>query len=1159
MARTARNVTYQEEIIFNPGYSGRGTNRIMIGTKAGILIVQRDASQDADLQGCLRGLGYEACATVAPGRQAVEVAAGRCPDLALIDLGPDGWLAGIETAERLRDELDVPVLYVTDGDHDLLPRAEASQPYGFVLKPFAAPQLALSIRTALALHEREMRRRDSDRAWQRTISGLQRKIRIMDTILNSTKDGVVAADATGRILFANSQAERTVGTVEDMRPGDLIEASERQKKYALFELDKKTRVPSHQLPFARALQGKATDDKDVFIRNEQTLNGVYVTVTGRPLLSDDGAEIEGGVVFFRDATREKEAEIDLQQTIDELHDQTHFMEAVFESMNEAIFVATADGSPIWANSRMEEMIGLGIVHDKPNEWPSVYGCYYPDQEKLVPADQLPIMRVLRGEALDDVGLFIRNEHRPKGLHVKVSGRPLLDDQGEIQAGVVVVHDVSGQKLAEARLEQTVLELRAQTRLMQTVFDNMEEGVLVADTAGNFLLTNQRREQIVGMKMIASEPADWPATFGAFYLDKKTIVPTDELPLVRAMRGEATEEVELFIRNEKRPDGAYIRVRGRPLLDSDGNASAGVAIFSDITKYKQTEAELERTIHDLQAQAQLVETVFESISDGVVAANAEGQFTIFNSSAARILGKGMMMAPPEQWTHQYRIFHADMKTPFSTSQLPLVLAMQGQSTDDVEVFVRNEKRPEGVFVSVNGRPLQENREGHGGGVITFRDVTNRKMAEIELQQAMHELRDQGELMEATFNSISDGLAIVDTEGELLNVNPVGKQIAGFESMEPSQARLLRKWGTYYYPDRETLIPPEELPLNRVIFQGEAVNDMNIFVRSKKKPDGFFVRLSARPLLHAEGGIRGGVLIFRDVTDQTLAEEALVRAFTQGRLEIIDTILHNIGNAISSVTIGIGTLQETLNSNPLLQHLRSLADVAKSHEDDWVDYIAHHPQGQKVLPYITLLAEGFAKQNDEMAKTVARVVDRAHHISDIIRTQKALDRPHMNRKNLDLGQALGAAIRVLHDSLNRRGIAVEVHCDGAPREIRTQESQFHQMMVNLIKNSIEAIDDLAAANGLKQAPRICIRAYPEGDFLHLDVTDNGIGIDVKNFKIVFAAGYTTKKDGSGLGLHSSANFVIGTGGQIHALSDGTGRGTTLRVMLRLSSITPSHANP
>ena len=103
--------------------------------------------------------------------------------------------------------------------------------------------------------------------------------------------------------------------------------------------------------------------------------------------------------------------------------------------------------------------------------------------------------------------------------------------------------------------------------------------------------------------------------------------------------------------------------------------------------------------------------------------------------------------------------------------------------------------------------------------------------------------------------------------------------------------------------------------------------------------------------------------------------------------------------------------------------------------------------------------------------------------------------------------------------------------------------------------EAIDDLGSAVKLDQEPRIRIRAYIEKEFLNLDVTDNGIGIDKKNAKAIFNAGYTTKESGSGLGLHSIANFVIGAGGQIHPLSDGFGQGATMRVKLRLSALTAS----
>ena len=66
------------------------------------------------------------------------------------------------------------------------------------------------------------------------------------------------------------------------------------------------------------------------------------------------------------------------------------------------------------------------------------------------------------------------------------------------------------------------------------------------------------------------------------------------------------------------------------------------------------------------------------------------------------------------------------------------------------------------------------------------------------------------------------------------------------------------------------------------------------------------------------------------------------------------------------------------------------------------------------------------------------------------------------------------------------------------------------------------------------------------------DNGIGLQPESLRTIFHPGYTTKPGGSGLGLHSAANYVIGTGGSIEARSEGIGRGTTMRVKLRFSGV-------
>jgi signal transduction histidine kinase len=106
----------------------------------------------------------------------------------------------------------------------------------------------------------------------------------------------------------------------------------------------------------------------------------------------------------------------------------------------------------------------------------------------------------------------------------------------------------------------------------------------------------------------------------------------------------------------------------------------------------------------------------------------------------------------------------------------------------------------------------------------------------------------------------------------------------------------------------------------------------------------------------------------------------------------------------------------------------------------------------------------------------------------------------------------------------------------------------MLVNLIKNSIEAIDELVHLGELNEVPRIQVKVYIDGDFLCLGITDNGIGLAPEDIDKIYSAGFTTKDQGSGLGLHSSANFVISSGGQIEAISEG--KGTTLHIRLPIS---------
>ena len=873
-----------------------------------------------------------------------------------------------------------------------------------------------------------------------------------------------------------------------------------------------------------------------------------------PKISEMEAQLNQTISELRDRIQLLEtAEVELKQTVQELQEQQQLMETIFNSVSDGIVVTNEEGAFLFVNPSAGRIVGMGETDTTPDEWSETYGTFYPDKVTPFPSEELPLVHAMQGKMTDGVDLFIRNPGNPDGVFINVSGRPLQGKQDSVRGGVIIFRDVTTIKNTEAELEQTVRELQDQTQLMDTIFNSISDGVIVADEQGQFIKSNPAAEQMTGQHLEELELDRAAEQYGVFHPTQESLFPLEDLPLVRAVNGVATDNIEMRVKDPALSEDIYLSVSGRPLLDEEGALRGGVAVARDVTELKRTERELKTTITQLENQTQLLDTVFNSISDGVVVANTEGKYFMFNEAARRMTGQNMQPTERKNIVKKVGFFLPDKKTPFPDDQLPIARVLRGEIVDNLEMFMHNPATmQEGIHLSVSARPLYDAQGTLTGGVSVSRDVTELKQAESQLRESIVQLEHQSQLMQSVFDSISDGVVVVDENGQFTMFNPSAEKIVGMGAIDTTPDEWSDQYGLFFH-DKVTLFPPEELPL-ALALKGEPTDDVEIFVRNPHVPDGLYVSVNARPL-QSKDEISGGVAVFRDVTERVLSEEALAQAFAQGRLEIVETILHNIGNAINSVSVGINTLHQNLADDQLVHRFSALANTLKAHQSDWVDYIENDPQGQKVLPFILALAKDFTDENEQLVKVIERVRDRATHIVDIIRTQRASHQASsMTQKNVHLRKTILNAVKLQQDSIDKRGIQVDVDCENAPQEIWIQESQFHQMLVNLCKNSIEAIDELIRSGVLNKTPRIEIKAYTSGDFLYLDVTDNGIGIEKKNYKLIFTAGYTTKKSGTGLGLHSSANFVIGSGGKIYSLSEGIGKGTTMRIMLRSSSIMP-----
>ncbi len=199
---------------------------------------------------------------------------------------------------------------------------------------------------------------------------------------------------------------------------------------------------------------------------------------------------------------------------------------------------------------------------------------------------------------------------------ELSATPLLGATG----GAVIAHS----EITELRrVEASNAE---KNRLLEAVLESSSAGIVVADASGDFLLFNRAAREMAGVGVVESNYHDWPADYGIFQPDRVTPFRTEEVPLYRAMQGESTDGVLMFVRNPVIPGGRFLRISGRPWVLAEGERRGGVVVMSDVTADVLAEE-----------QSRLQIQVLDAVPLAILALDAEGIIIYWNETAERLLG------------------------------------------------------------------------------------------------------------------------------------------------------------------------------------------------------------------------------------------------------------------------------------------------------------------------------------------------------------------------------------------------------------------------------------------------------------------------------------------------------------------------------------------
>ena len=281
-----------------------------------------------------------------------------------------------------------------------------------------------------------------------------------------------------------------------------------------------------------------------------------------------------------------------------------------------------------------------------------------------------------------------------------------------------------------------------------------------------------------------------------------------------------------------------------------------------------------------------------------------------------------------------------------------------------------------------------------------------------------------------------------------------------------------------------------------------------------------------------------------TEQERLQQQLIDSSRQaGMAEMATGVLHNVGNVLNSVNVSARLLSDQLKQSSITRLAKASA-LLQDHATDLGAFLTTDAQGKHFPRFFSQLAHQLEAERVAWMDEVDGLMRNVEHIKEIVSLQQSYARVSGIRERLDLRTLLEDALKTLDVSVLQANFAVLREVESVP-QLLTDKHKVLQILVNLISNAKHA---LLTANPLQ--PRLTLRiVQPRPACVAVEVSDNGVGIEREHLTRIFEHGFTTKKDGHGFGLHSSALAAKELGGTLTAYSEGPGCGATFRLEIPL----------
>jgi signal transduction histidine kinase len=260
------------------------------------------------------------------------------------------------------------------------------------------------------------------------------------------------------------------------------------------------------------------------------------------------------------------------------------------------------------------------------------------------------------------------------------------------------------------------------------------------------------------------------------------------------------------------------------------------------------------------------------------------------------------------------------------------------------------------------------------------------------------------------------------------------------------------------------------------------------------------------------------------------------------EIATGILHNVGNILNSVKVSSQLLEEKIKSSKV-NNLQKVLSLMEEHSDNIGEFITADEKG-KILPgYLIKVGTTLREEQDNSLKELSTLHKGINHIEEIIAVQQSYAGVSGLVEKVVISDMMDDVLKMHAEMFRKYKIKITKNYSKTI-PILIEKGKLIHVFVNLLKNAKESLEMKDEKSRI-----ITINILKEKEHQIIEIIDNGIGITKKNLERIFSYGFSTKKDGKGFGLQTSALAMMEIKGKLYAESDGEGKGAKFIINLPL----------